>query len=146
MFRCDIINTFSRYYTFLSLYSEILYKLRMLWVQNACSGEYLWPLGEGKEGLLLEQLSNGGSPSLLQVIPKVSCDTWGRAFALLFRVFPWVICKEGFKQLIRYWETVMIWTIRTPNPSFQKISPFCAYLKLNINSHAISRRTLSVKP
>lgn len=46
-------------------------------MEKAGSGRYLWPLGEGVEGFLLEQLSDGGSPHLLEVLPEVSRDARG---------------------------------------------------------------------
>lgn len=51
----------------------------------------LWPLREGIKGFLLEQLSNGGGPGLLRLIPEVSRDARWRTLALLLRVFPWII-------------------------------------------------------
>lgn len=74
----------------------------MPWAENTHAGRYLWPLGEGIEGFLLEQLSNGGSPGLLEIVPYVPCNARGRALALLFGVFPWIIWEKRLKSLIRH--------------------------------------------
>lgn len=122
----------------LKRYSEILWKvkikdsnLRTVWVKNASSGRYLWPLREGIKGFLLEQLSNGGGPGLLQVIPEVSRDARRGALALLLRVFPGIIWEERLKK----WNKILerqLWYERSGH-----LISVLIHFKLNINYHTL---------
>lgn len=47
-------------------------ELRMVWKKRESAGRDLWPLREGVEGFLLQQLSDGGGPGFLQVIYHVA--------------------------------------------------------------------------
>lgn len=44
----------------------------MAWRKRESAGRDLWPLGEGVEGFLLQQLRDGGGPGFLQVVPDVA--------------------------------------------------------------------------
>lgn len=44
----------------------------MAWEKRESAGRDLWPLREGEEGFLLQQLCDGGGPGLLQVVSDVA--------------------------------------------------------------------------
>lgn len=69
----------------------------MAWRKREGAGRDLWPLREGVEGFLLQQLRDGRGPGFLQVVSDVASEAWRRALGLLFRVFPWVIWEERLK-------------------------------------------------